>query len=335
MTSVFVLVGYILAGKPADKEHPFGHARMEYLFGLFISVIITVLGVEMLRSAWNSFTSDTKVSTYSAITIGIMAVTALVKVGLALFFRHMGKKIDSQSLKASAVDSLGDVVATTAVILGLVLTPYLGTKTDSVLGGVIGIYIIILGIKLTMESSDVLLGKAPDTDLTDSIVSNIKKYDNILGIHDLVIHSYGAGKFFATIHVEVDSAMDPMVSHDLIDNIEADFLRNHNISLVIHMDPVCLSDPETNKLREIVAQIILDLSEEAGSSISMHDFRVVWGVTHTNLIFDVAVSDDMPLSDINLSSRITDKIKAVNESYNAVICVDRDYHSERFGNERR
>ncbi len=334
MSSVFVLVGYILAAKPADKEHPFGHARMEYLCGLFISVIITVLGVEMLRSAWNSFTSDEGAASYSAVTIGVMIATAFVKVGLAMFYRYFGKKIDSQSLRASAVDSLGDVIATTAVILGLILTPYLGDKTDSVLGGIIGIYIVILGVKLVMESSDTLLGKAPDAKLTESIVSDIKKHDGILGIHDLVIHSYGAERIFATVHVEVDSGKDPMESHDLIDNIEADFLRNRGITLVIHMDPVCLSDPKTNSLRDTVAQIILDLSEETGKSISMHDFRVVWGVTHTNLIFDVAVSDDMPLSDDVLSARITEKIEGIDRSYNTVICVDRDYHSVRFGKER-
>ena len=335
MSSVFVLVGYVLSAKPADKEHPFGHERMEYLFGLFISVIITVLGVEMLRSAWNSFMSDSETVTYSAVTIGIMVATAFVKIGLAIFYRFFGRKIDSQSLKASSADSLGDVIATTAVIVGLILTPYLGSRTDSVLGGIIGVYIIILGVKLVMESSDTLLGKAPDAELIDSIVSEIKQYDGILGIHDLVIHSYGAGKIFATVHVEVDSGRDTLESHDLIDNIENDFRRNRDITLVIHMDPVCLSDPKTNSLRESVAQIILDLSEETGNSISMHDFRVVWGVTHTNLIFDVAVTDDMPLTDTQLSTRITEKIEALDSTYNTVICVDRDYRSTRFGKERQ
>ncbi len=334
MSSVFVLVGYVLAAKPADKEHPFGHARMEYLCGLFISVIITVLGVEMLRSAAESLIAGGGNNSFSTVAIILMVSTAGVKIALAIFYRIVGKKIDSQSLKASSVDSFGDVAATGAVVLGMILTPYLGNRTDGILGLIIGVYIVILGLKLVKESSGTLIGIAPDSSLVREVTDKIKKYDGILGIHDLVIHSYGEGRIFATVHVEVDCDIDPLISHDLIDNIEADFLRTSGISLVIHMDPVCLSDPKTNNLRETVAQIILDISKEVGYGISMHDFRVVWGVTHTNLIFDVAVSDDMPLTDTKLSERITEKISAVDSSYNTVICVDRDYHSTRFGTER-
>jgi len=335
MSSVFVLVGYVLAAKPADKEHPYGHARMEYLCGLFISVIITVLGVEMLRSAAESLMAGGAETGFTAISVIIMASTAVVKIGLAVFYRTLGKKIDSQSLRASAIDSLGDVAATSAVILGMVLTPYLGPFTDGILGALIGVYIIILGIKMVKESSDTLLGVAPDADLISEVSDEIKKYDGVLGIHDLVIHSYGSGKIFASVHVEVDSDKDPLESHDMIDNIEADFLRNKDISLVVHMDPVCLSDPKTNALRETVAQIVYDLSEETGHRIAMHDFRVVWGVTHTNLIFDVAVSDEMSLTDTELSEKLSDKIEAIDKTYNAVICVDRDYHSARFGREMK
>jgi len=335
MSSVFVLVGYVLAAKPADKEHPYGHARMEYLCGLFISVIITVLGVEMLRSAAESLMAGGAETGFTAISVIIMASTAVVKIGLAVFYRTLGKKIDSQSLRASAIDSLGDVAATSAVILGMVLTPYLGPFTDGILGALIGVYIIILGIKMVKESSDTPLGVAPDADLISEVSDEIKKYDGVLGIHDLVIHSYGSGKIFASVHVEVDSDKDPLESHDMIDNIEADFLRNKDISLVVHMDPVCLSDPKTNALRETVAQIVYDLSEETGHRIAMHDFRVVWGVTHTNLIFDVAVSDEMSLTDTELSEKLSDKIEAIDKTYNAVICVDRDYHSARFGREMK
>ncbi len=334
MSSVFVLVGYVLAAKPADKEHPFGHARMEYLCGLFISIIITILGVEMLRSAGESLLTGGEGSTYSVIAMVIMWITALVKVALAVFYRVLSKRIESQSLRASAIDSLGDVAATAAVILGMVLTPYLGSRTDGVLGAVIGIYIVILGIKLVIESSDTLLGTAPDADFVREISDEIRNYDGVLGIHDLVIHSYGAGKVFASVHVEVDCDRDPMESHDFIDNIEADFLQKRGIVLVIHMDPVCLSDPKTNELRDAVARIVLDLSEETFHPIAMHDFRVVWGVTHTNIIFDIAISDEMPLTDAELSNKLANKIEVLDKTYNAVICVDRDYHSTRFGREK-
>lgn len=335
MSSVFVLVGYMLAAKPADKEHPFGHARMEYLCGLFISVIITVLGVEMMRSAGDSFMSPENGTGYTTVAIIIMASTAVVKIGLAVFYTTLGKKIDSQSLRASALDSLGDVAATTAVILGMILTPYFGHRTDCVLGFIIGVYILVLGIKMVKEASDTLLGVAPDEDLVKSVADDIKKYDGVLGIHDLVIHSYGAGQMFVTVHVEVDCEKDPLESHDMIDNIEVDFLRSRGISLVIHMDPVCLTDPKTNELRDTVAGLVMEIADETGCPVSMHDFRVVWGVTHTNIIFDVAVSDEMPLSDTELSDRLAQKIKIVDETYNAVICVDRDYHSSRFGKEMK
>ena len=334
MSSVFVLVGYVLAAKPADKEHPYGHARMEYLCGLFISVIITVLGIEMLRSAGDSLISGGEASEYSVVAIVIMALTAFIKIALAVFYNILGKRIDSQSLRASAVDSLGDVGATVAVILGMVLTPYLGKRTDGVLGAIIGIYIVILGIKLVIESSDTLIGMAPDASFVSEISDEIKGYDGVLGIHDLVIHSYGAGRIFASVHVEVDSDRDPLEAHDMIDNIEADFLEKRGITLVIHMDPICLSDPKSNSLREAVAEIVLDLSEETGHSIVMHDFRVVWGITHTNIIFDIAIHDDMSLTDSELSEKLSDKIEVLDPSYNAVICVDRDYHSARFGREK-
>lgn len=334
MSSVFVLVGYVLAAKPADKEHPYGHARIEYLCGLFISVIITVLGIEMLRSAGENLISGSTLTKYSITAIIIMMSTAVVKIALALFYSILGKRIDSQSLRASSVDSLGDVAATSAVIVGMILTPYLGSRTDGVLGAIIGVYIVILGIKLVIESSGTLIGTAPDSEFVLEISNEIKQYDGVLGIHDLVIHSYGAGKIFASVHVEVDSDRDPLEAHDLIDNIEADFLQKRGITLVIHMDPVCLSDPKTNELRDAVAQIVFDLSHETDQPIAMHDFRVVWGVTHTNIIFDIAVSDDMPLTDHELSQKISNKIEALDPSYNTVLCVDRDYHSARFGREK-
>ncbi len=335
MSSVLVLAGYVMAAKPADKEHPFGHARMEYLCGLFIAVIVTVLGIETLRSAVGNIFGGNADTGYSVTAVAVMACTALAKVGLAVFYRVLGKRIDSQSLRASAADSIGDVAATCAVIFGMLLTPYLGSRTDGIFGMLIGAYIVVLGVKLIMESAGTLLGTAPDAELVSRVIGGIKKYDGVLGIHDLVIHSYGAGEVFATVHVEVDAERDPLETHDMIDNIEAELMKDQGISMVIHMDPVCLSDPRTNALRETVAQIVLDVSEQTGFSASMHDFRVVWGVTHTNLIFDVAVGDDMPLTDTELSELLSDKIGALDGTYNAVICIDRDYHSTRFGREMK
>ena len=330
-SSVFVLVGYHLSGKPADKEHPYGHARMEYLCGLFISVIITVLGIELLRDSAAKLFGGGSDTEFSLIAIITMAVTMLGKAALAIFNFIMAKKIDSDTLKATAIDSIGDIFATGAVVAGMLLTPVTGKYTDAVLGAGIAIYIIVLGAKLVRESSDTLLGKAPDRELVSDIVAKIRSYDGVLGIHDLVVHSYGAGKVFATVHVEVDADGDVMVSHDLCDNIENDFRDGGSVYLVIHMDPVQHSDPRVNALRGDVSEILSHISAECGSPASMHDFRAVFGVTHSNLIFDVAITDEFPLSDRELSLRLEDEIKKLSPIYNTVITVDRDYTSNRFG----
>ncbi|MBQ3527758.1 MAG: cation transporter [Clostridia bacterium] len=330
-SSVFVLVGYHLSGKPADKEHPYGHARMEYLCGLFISVIITVLGIELLRDSAAKLFGGGSVTEFSLIAIITMAVTMLGKAGLAIFNFIMSKKIDSDTLKATAIDSIGDIFATGAVVAGMLLTPVTGKYTDAVLGAAIAVYIIVLGIKLVRESSDTLLGKAPDKELVADIVSKIRSYEGVLGIHDLVVHSYGAGKVFASVHVEVDADGDVMVSHDLCDNIENDFRDGGVVDLVIHMDPVQNSDPKVNALRAEISEILSHIASECGSPASMHDFRAVFGVTHSNLIFDVAITDEFPLSDRQLCDRLEGEIKKLSPIYNTVITVDRDYTSNRFG----
>jgi len=260
-----------------------------------------------------------------------MAVTMLGKAALAIYYSAVAKRIGSDALRASAIDSIGDIFATGAVVAGMLLAPVTGRYTDAVLGGAIAIYIIVLGIKLVWEASDTLIGKAPDREIISSIVKKIRSYDGVLGIHDLVVHSYGAGRIFASVHVEVDADGDIMVSHDLCDNIENDFRAEGKIELVIHMDPVQNSDPRVNALRAEVSEIISHIAAEQGSPASMHDFRAVFGVTHSNLIFDVAVTDEFPLSDREMSEYIEKEVKKLDSTYNTVITVDRDYTTNRFG----
>lgn len=329
-SSVFVLVGYVISGKPADKEHPYGHARMEYLCGLFISVIITVLGIELLKDSLSKLFSGGSDAVYSTSAIAVMLFTMLVKGILAFYYQIMARRIGSDVLRASAADSLGDIFATGAVVAGMLLSPVTGPLTDAVLGSIIAVYILILGVRLIRESSDTLLGKAPDAELVDRVVCKLHGYEGVYGIHDLVIHSYGAGRCFASVHVEVDADSDLLESHDLVDNIENDFRQEGNIDLVIHMDPVQHSDPKVNELREQVAGIVRDISAECNCTASMHDFRVVFGVTHSNLIFDIAVTDTFPLSDGELSEKIDSRIRESNPSYHTVITIDRDYSSHRF-----
>lgn len=334
LSSVLVLVGYILCARPADREHPFGHARMEYLCGLFISVIVSVLGLELFKSSVEKFFAEGEETDLSILAIVIMAAAIFVKLLLAVFYNSLGKAINSSSLKASAADSVGDVIATAAVIVGLVLTPVFGKYADAVVGTGVSVYIIILGIKLIREASGTLLGEAPDSALVHTIADRVLAYEGVLGIHDLVIHSYGSGALYATVHVEVDADDDIMLIHDRMDNIEADFLRDMSIHLVIHMDPICVSDPETVENRDRIAEIVRTVSGETGKKITMHDFRMVKGVTHSNLIFDVAVGIDFPITDRELSERIADMAKKIDGKFNCVITVDREYDSTRFGEEQ-
>lgn len=329
--NILTVVGYTLTGKPADKDHPYGHARMEYLCSLFISIIVTFLGFEMLTSSIEKLTSKPSTEKYDNVAIIIIASTIVIKILCALLFRRLGKHISSDALKATAIDSISDVIATSAVVIGMLLTPITGPYTDGVIGIAIAIYIIAMGIRLVVESSNTLLGKAPEANFIHKIIAKIKEYEGVLGIHDLVVHSYGENKTFVTVHVEVDAGGDITQSHDLIDNIEADFLKE-SINLVIHMDPISVSDPETNNLRLKCMDIVSHLSAEYSSPISIHDFRIVKGITHTNIIFDVSVSNDMSLTNKQLCDEITGEIKKINPLYNLVLTIDRDYFSERYEN---
>lgn len=330
-SSILVLLGYVFAAKPPDKEHPYGHARMESLCSLGIAILVTVLGIELFTSSVEDLFGAGEAASFSPLVIGIMIGSVVVKIGLALFYRSVGKKIDSASLRASAMDSIGDVCASSAVILGMLLTPYTGAKTDSVLGCGIAIYIFVMGVKLIVEGVNTILGAPPDTELVKEIVGRLRSYDGVIGIHDLVLHNYGPDRYFASVHLEMDADQDIMVSHDIIDNIEADFAKDGNMHLVIHLDPVKTSDPALNELRSQVQDVVAEVAGEYGSPVSMHDFRAVFGITHTNLIFDVAASLDMPLTDNELVQAIREEIRRrIGEGYNAVITVDREYTSKRF-----
>ena len=331
-SNVLTVVGYTISGKPADKDHPYGHARMEYLSSLFISMIISFLGFEMLVTSVEKIIKNEPSEDYSLPLIIIMASTIIVKAIIAIFYRKLGKHINSTTLKASAIDSIGDVIATGAVVVGMLLTKYLSLPfdVDAVIGILVAIYIIVMGIKLVIESSSTLIGKAPDSEFVNKMIAKIKSYEGVLGIHDLVVHSYGANRYFATVHVEIDADAEVMHSHDLMDIIEADFLKD-GISLVIHMDPVSIHDPETNELREKCIEMMVKLSEEYSYPITLHDFRIVKGVTHTNIIFDVSVTNEFPLKNKQICDVITKRIKDINPLYNLVLTVDRDYFSERYG----
>ena len=330
-SSIIVLIGYVFASKPADREHPYGHARIEYLCSLFISIIVTFLGFELFRSSVESMLDGGAATKYGIISLVIMGIAIPVKIFLAVYYSIVGRKIQSATLKASAIDSIGDVCATSEVIVGMILTPIIGGIADGIFGALIAIYIFIMGIKLIRESSDTLLGVAPDIELIKAIVSKLKSYDGVLGIHDLVVHNYGVDKFFASVHLEMDASRDVMQSHDIIDNIEVDFKEELGIHLVIHFDPVSLDDERVNDLHNKLRGIIDGIAAEYSSPISVHDFRAVFGVTHTNLIFDIAVTHELPLANEEIVRMIREEVaEKIGKDYNAVITVDRDYTTTRY-----
>ena len=330
-SSILVMLGYLIAAKPADREHPFGHARMEYLCGLFISIIVTYLGIELFRSSFDSLLHSTEAASYSVVSVIIMGAALVTKLILAVFYRRTAKRINSESRKASAMDSLGDVCATGAVLLGMALTPVFGAKIDGIFGCIIAVYIFVMGVKLILESSDILLGQAPDVEMVKNIVGRLKSYNGVLGIHDLVIHNYGADRCFASVHVEVDADRDVLESHDMIDRIEVEIRKQLGIDLVVHLDPIALNDPRINELHMIVHEIIDGIAAQYSSPVSMHDFRTVFGKTHTNIIFDLAVTSEFPLTNDELVNAIRGDIaQKLGEEYNAVITIDRDYTTTRY-----
>lgn len=318
--SLVALLGFKLAAKPADAQHPYGHARIEYISGLIVSFLVVILGVQLIQSSIAKIISPEEAQ-FNAVLVAALLVSILLKLWQSGFYRKMGRSIKSTTLSATATDSLNDVVATSAVLIAAVITRFTGVNLDGYMGVVVALFILISGVRLVIETSSPLLGTAPSKDLVSKIYKKINSYDGILGLHDLAVHSYGAGNTFASVHCEVPAKQDIMVSHDIIDNIERDFKEDLNIELVIHMDPIDTDDEKTNALRVQVEEIVQNISPELG----LHDFRVVWGVTHSNLIFDVEVPYGFETSDEDLVELITGKVRELEASYNLVITIDHDY----------
>ena len=318
-SAVVTFFGFKLSGKPADAQHPFGHARMEYISGLIVSFIVLFLGLQLIGSSFKKIIAPQSAN-FGLLAMAILVVSILVKLWQCKLYRKIGKLIDSTALLATSLDSRNDIVATAAVLLAAIVTIMTGVNLDGYMGMIVAVFILISGVKLVQDTISPLLGTAPAKDLVDEIYVKILSYDHINGLHDLAIHSYGAGKRFATVHCEVSSDLDVMIAHDIIDNIERDFLEHKDIHLVIHYDPIT-TDEKTEELKNQVGLLISSVAPEIG----MHDFRVVRGVSHSNLIFDVVVPFGFRYSDERLTELIAEKIHQFNPTYHAVVRVDHDY----------
>ena len=319
-SSLMTLIGFKLVSQPEDENHPYGHARIEYLTGLFVSILIIILGVQLLKTSIEKIL-DPEILEFSYITIITLVIAIVIKLWQSMFNKNIGKRINSVTLIATGADSRNDVIATGVVLISVLVGKFTDLKIDGYMGCLVALFIIWSGIQLVRETSSPLLGEAPDETLVSDIAETVMREPCVLGIHDLIVHNYGPGKIFASIHVEVDADGDLMKSHDMIDNIERLVKETLHIEFVIHMDPVKTNDPLINKLRAII--------EEAFSPLegveSIHDFRIVPGPTHTNVIFDVVLSTKCRYPEKQILRIANNAVKAVDNKYFAVITFDKAY----------
>lgn len=320
-SSAVTLICFKLSSRPADKEHPFGHARMEYVSGLVVAVLILMVGFNLASSSLEKILHPEE-APFSFLSVAILAVSVLLKLWMMFFNRRIGRLIQSTALEASAMDSRNDVIATSAVLVSVLVARFTEINLDGVMGMAIALFILWSGISLIQETLSPLLGEAPDRDLVKRTMQKLRSYDGVLGIHDLIVHDYGPGRCFATVHVEVDAREDVMVSHDLCDIIERDFAAQ-GMNLVVHMDPIVTDDPDLNALRRRVLEIVTGL----GEGITMHDFRLVRGYSHQNVIFDIVVPSSCKRSGEELKAEIQRKVRELDPAanYYTVVNIDRNY----------
>lgn len=321
-SGVITLLGFKLAGKPADPEHPYGHARMEYLAGLVVSFVILLIGVQLAGESVQKILHPAA-ATFGIVPAVMLVFSILVKLWMAGFYRSIGKKIDSTTLLAASADSRNDVISTGAVLLALLISAWTDLDLDGWMGMAVALFILYSGIGLIKDTLDPLLGRAPSEDLTQRVEEKILSYEGILGTHDLMVHDYGPGQCFASVHVEMSAEMNVMRSHDIIDTIERDFHEQDHIHLIIHYDPIETGSEAVGTMRQWVTERVHAVSP----LLSIHDFRMVKGALHTNLIFDVAAPSSYESTDAEIKQQIQRSVQenANGETYYCVITVDRSY----------
>ena len=291
-SSIITLIGFKMAGQKPDPTHPFGHGRIEYIAGLLVSLIILLMGAELLKSSVAKIIRPEELA-FSPMAVLILAVSILVKCYMFLYNRRLGRKLDSAAMTATAADSLSDTAATSAVLAATLIAHFTGLAVDGWCGVLVGLFICYAGYGAARDTVSPLLGQAPDREFVSQISDIVTAHEEILGLHDLIVHNYGPGRILISLHAEVPAEGNFLALHDKIDTIEHELRNVLNCHAVIHMDPVCTKDEETSRLKAQVKSYL----EEISATLGMHDFRVVAGPTHTNLIFDVVTPYDFPVSD--------------------------------------
>lgn len=319
-SSLITLVGFQMAGQKPDPHHPFGHGRIEYLSGLFVSVAILIMAFELVRSSIHKILHPQPVS-FSRLTILILLISIAVKLYMAYYNKSISKKIDSAAMNATATDSLSDTLATTVVLIASVTAHFTGLTIDGYCGVLVGLFIFYAGYCAAKDTISPLLGQPPHPDFVKAVEKIVMSYEHVIGIHDMVVHDYGPGRVMISLHAEVPADGNLLVLHDMIDNIEHHLHNELQCEAVIHMDPVITDDEQTNHLKQAIAELLKNNYPE----VCFHDFRLVKGPTHTNIIFDIVVPFAYKESDESIAGFLTEAIHNMNESYCAVIQVDKAY----------
>ena len=317
-SSIISLIGFRLSEKPADKEHPYGHGRYEYLAAMGIAVLIIVIGIELFKSGIEKILNPAII--VFSFPLGLVLILSIVlKLWMMAFNRYAGGKINSKALLAASADSRNDVIATTAVLVSAIFSHIFNIDLDGWMGVGVSIFILASGFGIVKDTIDPMLGNAPNPEYIESIKTKILSYPGVLGMHDLIVHDYGPCRKFASVHVEMAAEEDVIETHDVIDNIERDMLEEIGLHLIVHFDPVVTNDTSTQNLRKLIEDVVTQID----ASLTIHDLRVVQGSTHTNLVFDCVAPYEIKISDSKLKELIEEKVKEINSEYNCVITIDK------------
>ncbi len=319
-SAVVTLIGFRLASKPVDKEHPLGHGRLEYVSGFIVDMVIILVGFELLTSSFEKIMSSA-LPTVGNVTLFVLAGAIAVKLWLFFFYKKIGKKINSNALKASSFDSLSDCVATSLVLISALVARIWNIGIDGYAGIVVAAFIMFTGLKAAKETIDLLLGSPPDKEFVDSIYEFAKGYSHVVGIHDVMVHDYGPGRQIVSFHAEVPSDFDINIAHEEVDKMERDMHEQFGCIVTVHLDPIVMNDPLVNELREMVTLAV----QEADPTFSMHDFRMTMGENSVNLIFDLLVPTDCKLSDEEAETLVVNKIREKKENCFCVIRVEHPF----------
>ena len=316
-SSIVTYLGFHLASRPADEEHPYGHARYEYISALVVAGVILIIGFELGKSSFEKILHP-QATTFSWIMVAILVASVAVKLWMYLFNRKLGKITDSKALFATAIDSRNDCIATVAVLIGAVVEHFTTWRLDGYIGMAVSVFILYSGIRLARETISPLLGESASPELHAIIVDYVSSHPKVLGIHDLYVHDYGPGRRFASLHVEMDRQEDPLLCHEIIDDMERECFRSHGVHLVIHYDPVVTDDPELDRMNTLVNRLL----QGYDNRLTIHDFRMVEGSGHTNLIFDVVLPADLRQRESEIRAYLQEQLQEEGKTYYLVITFD-------------